>query len=54
MHGGRQKWVVIRAKTIISAVALVPFKPDERVGEFFLAEKPGLDVIDTGIIVDDD
>jgi hypothetical protein len=53
-YEGSQKLVVIRAKSIISAIALVPFKPDERVGGFFLAEKPGLDVIHTGIIVDDD
>ena len=33
---------------------MAPFKPDEQPGNFYLVEKPGLDVIDTAMDADDD
>ena len=47
-YQGEDQLVVIRAKSILSAVALVPFTQGGRIGEFFLAEKFALGVVDTG------
>jgi len=52
-HEEGTRLVVIRAKSIISVVAMVPF--GEQTGQtrrFFLVEKFALGVIDTGHIVD--
>jgi len=47
-YQGEDQLVVIRAKSILSVVALVPFTQGGRIGEFFLAEKFALGVVDTG------
>jgi len=41
--------VVIRAKSILSIVGMMPFK---ETGDFYLTEKFSLGVVDTGVTVD--
>jgi hypothetical protein len=45
--------VVIRVKSILSVVGMMPLKePDEGSRQFYLVEKFGLGVVDTGDIPD--
>ena len=51
-YEGVNQLVVIRAKSILSVVAMVPFcGQDESTRDFFLVEKFALGVVDTGDIV---
>ena len=51
-YQGDDALVVVKANTIRSVVAMVPFADVEMSSRFFLVEKFALGVIDTGIIVD--
>ena len=52
-YEGESNLVVIRAKSILSVVGMMPFKEqDEGTRQFYLVEKFGLGVVDTGDIVD--
>lgn len=51
-YKGEESLVVIRVDSILSAVAMVPFKPDEWDNRFFLVEKCALGVIDSLVVLD--
>jgi len=51
-YKGEDRLVVIRANSILSAVAMVPFKRDEGGCRFFLTEKCALGVIDSDYTLD--
>ena len=52
-YEGANQLVVIRAKSILSVVAMVLFRgQDESTHDFFLVEKFALGVVDTGDVVD--
>jgi hypothetical protein len=54
-YEGERTLVVIRAKSILSVVGMMPFKDpeqDEGGRQFYLVEKFGLGVVDTGDIID--
>ena len=53
-YNGEDGLVVIRATTILSVVAMVPFgrQTQELPSRFFLIEKFSLGVVDTGIILE--
>ena len=54
-YQGEESLVVIRATTILSVVAMVPFKFGHVEGNpprFFLGEKFALGVVDTGVILE--
>jgi len=46
-YKGEESLVVINAKSIISVVAMVPFKQEGEVRRFFLIEKFALGVVDS-------
>ena len=48
-YEGENDLIVIRVKTILSIVGMMPFKVT---GDFYLTEKFSLGVIDTGDIID--
>ena len=51
-YEGEQDLVVIRAKSILSIVGMMPFENEDGGScRFYLVEKPGLDVVDTGDII---
>jgi hypothetical protein len=47
-YKGEGNLVVIRAKSILSVVGMMPFQEDRQRGRFYLTEKFALGVIDTG------
>ena len=49
-YEGEQNLVVIQAKSILSVIGMMPFK--EQDGKFYLVEKFGLGVVDTGDVID--
>ena len=52
-YGGRNRLVVVRAKSILSVVAMVPLEEqDEGNSDFYLVEKFSLGVVHTCDIVD--
>ena len=52
-YGGEDNLVIIQVKSILSVIAMVPFREQAEGGRhFFLVEKFALGVIDTGDIVD--
>ena len=52
-YEGDSNLVVIRVKSILSVIGMMPFKEqDEGTRQFYLVEKFGLGVVDTGDIVD--
>jgi len=51
-EGENSPLVVIKVDTILSAVAMVPFKQDEGGRQFFLVEKCALGVIDSTTSLD--
>ena len=51
-YHGETQLVVIRVKTILSCIAMVPFTQGGRLDEFYLVEKPALGVAHTGEDVD--
>lgn len=53
-YEGDKCLVVIKVDSILSVVAMVPFKQDEGGRRFFLVEKCALGVIDSGDILEEE
>ena len=51
-YAGENRLIVIRVKTILSCVAMVPFTQGGERDEFYLVEKPSVGVAHTGDDVD--
>ena len=47
-YEGEGRLIVIRVKTIISCIAMVPFTRGGKRDEFFVVEKPSIGVVHTG------
>ena len=47
-YEGEDRLIVIRVKTILSCIAMIPFTRGGRTDEFFLVEKPTVGVVHTG------